>query len=72
MLWKWCLGSGTTTISLQLLVLYATPNCMTPFLYSPHRCYCGKDAFTVPSLRHFDTGVAYHPSCCQGEVLLKV
>ena len=31
----------------------------------------GKDAFMVPSLRHFDTGTAFHPCCCKGENLLK-
>ncbi|KAK8817595.1 hypothetical protein WA538_004315, partial [Blastocystis sp. DL] len=31
----------------------------------------GSDAFCVPSLRHFDTGAPYHPSCCTGETLLR-
>ncbi|KAK8808263.1 hypothetical protein WA171_001484 [Blastocystis sp. BT1] len=31
----------------------------------------GPDAFCVPSLRHFDTGSPYHPSCCTGEMLLR-
>lgn len=31
----------------------------------------GSDAFCVPSLRHFDTGAPYHPSCCMGETLLR-
>lgn len=36
------------------------------------RCYCGKDAFLLPTCRHFDTGAAFHPSCCHGELLLRV
>ena len=45
-------------------------------MYAPlwnrdNRPLTGSDAFCVPSLRHFDTGAPYHPSCCTGETLLR-